>query len=108
MGNGDLQLQHTRATSTWMTRRHPAMRVTQLAFGGLLLLMAAIIAPLPGPGGVFPFAGGMVLILRNSRRARGWFVRAKKRWPRIGNVVDVAMRRRSVLRRRARDRASVR
>ncbi|MDR6789489.1 hypothetical protein J2Y58_002862 [Sphingomonas sp. BE138] len=96
-----------------MTRRHPAMRMTQLALGGLLLLLAAVIAPLPGPGGVFPFAGGMLLILRNSARARGWFARAKRRWPRIGHAVDVAMRRRSALRRqalrrRARDRAAVR
>ncbi|KTT76715.1 hypothetical protein NS334_00415 [Sphingomonas endophytica] len=81
------------------------MRVTQLALGGLLLLCAAVIAPLPGPGGVFPFAGGMVLVLRNSRRARGWFARGKRRWPRIGHAADVAMRRRSALRRRARDRA---
>ncbi len=91
-----------------MTRRHPIMRIAQLALGVLLLAAAAVIAPLPGPGGVFPFAGGMILILRNSRHARTAFARAKRRWPRIGHVVDMALRRRSALRRRARDRAAVR
>ena len=91
-----------------MTRRHPAMRVTQLATGGLLILLAAVIGPLPGPGGIFLFAGGMVLILRSSARARFWFAKAKRRWPKIGHIVDVAMRRRSALRRRARDGAAAR
>jgi hypothetical protein len=91
-----------------MTRRHPAMRYAQLLLGGLLLLLAAAIAPLPGPGGVFPMAAGLVLILRNSPRSRLWFARAKRRWPRIGGMVDVALRRRSALRRRARDRAATR
>ncbi|WP_231370396.1 hypothetical protein [Sphingomonas phyllosphaerae] len=93
---------------THMRHRHPARRYGQLALGGVLLLVAAIIAPLPGPGGIFPMAAGLVLILRNSARARGWFARAKRRWPRAGGIVDLAMRRRSALRRRARDRAALR
>ncbi len=88
--------------------RHSAKRYGQLPLGCLLLIAAAIIAPLPGPGGMFLSAGGAVLILRNSARARGWFVRAKRRWPRIGSIIDVALRRQSALRRRARDRAAVR
>lgn len=88
-----------------MTRRHPALRIAQLALGCLLLLVAAVIAPLPGPGGIFPMAAGLVLILRNSRRARGWFARGKRRWPRIGGIADLAMRRRSAIRRRARRKA---
>ena len=50
--------------------RSPAMRTAQLTAGGLLIVGAGVVAPLPGPGGIFLFAGGMVLILRNSRRAR--------------------------------------
>ncbi|VXD02911.1 hypothetical protein [Sphingomonas sp. 8AM] len=91
-----------------MPRRHPALRYAQLLLGSLLLLLAAVIAPLPGPGGVFPMAAGLVLSLRNSPRSRLWFVRAKRRWPRLGGIVDLALRRRSALRRRARERAAAR
>jgi hypothetical protein len=91
-----------------MTPRHPTMRIAQLTLGGVLILAAGVIAPLPGPGGIFFFAGGMVLILRNSRAAQVRFARAKRRWPRIGGMVDVTMRRQSALRRRARDREAAR
>ena len=81
------------------------MRVAQLTLGGVLVLGAAAVAPLPGPGGIFLFAGGLVLILRNSRRAQVRFARAKRRWPRIGGLVDRTMRRPSALRRHARQKA---
>ncbi|MGR6328338.1 hypothetical protein ACU5AX_04680 [Sphingomonas sp. XXL09] len=86
-----------------MSDRHPALRILQLTVGVLLIVGAGIVAPLPGPGGIFLFAGGLVLILRNSRWAQVRFVRLKRRWPRIGGLVDRAMRRRSALRRHARD-----
>lgn len=84
------------------------MRYAQLALGGLLLVAAAVIAPLPGPGGVFPFSAGMILILRNSPAARRRFARMKRRRPRLGGAIDLALRRGSTLRRRARDRAAAR
>lgn len=84
--------------------RHPAIRMGQLGLGVLLVIAAPIAAPLPGPAGTILFAGGLILILRNSRRARLRFVRLKKRWPRTGRLVDRAMRRPSTLRRRERDR----
>ncbi len=87
-----------------MRDRHPVSRILQLVLGFLLWIGAAALAPLPGPGGVFLFAGGMILILRNSRWAQVRWARLKRRWPRIGNLVDRTMRRRSALRRRARDR----
>ncbi|HEX8415877.1 MAG TPA: hypothetical protein VF637_18635 [Sphingomicrobium sp.] len=87
-----------------MRDRHPLIRILQLMLGGLLLLGAAVMGPLPGPGGIFLFAGGMILILRNSRWAQIRWARLKRRWPRVGNLVDRAMRRPSALRRRARDR----
>jgi hypothetical protein len=87
-----------------MSDRHPVSRAIQLVLGGLLIIGAAAAAPLPGPGGIFLFAGGMILILRNSRAAQVRWARLKRRWPRIGNLVDRAMRRPSALRRRARDR----
>ncbi|MFA5963181.1 MAG: hypothetical protein WC804_04100 [Sphingomonas sp.] len=83
-------------------RRHPALRVAQLVLGVLLIIGAGLVGPLPGPGGIFFFAGGMILILRNSRWARRQFARWKRRWPKTGHVVDLSMRRGSAIRRRAR------
>lgn len=62
--------------------------------------------PLPGPGGIFLFAGGMILILRNSHRAKLKWARLKRRWPRTGHMVDRVMRRQSALRRHARAKAA--
>lgn len=84
--------------------RHPALRIVQLVAGGLLIVGAALVGPIPGPGGIFLFAGGMVLILRNSRWAQRLFARWKRRWPKTGQVVDLTMRRGSAIRRRARAR----
>ena len=81
------------------------MRIAQLALGSLLILLTPVVIPLPGPAGIFLFAGGLILILRNSRLARRRFARAKRRWPRIGHFIDRAMRRRSTLRRIAREKA---
>lgn len=81
------------------------MRIAQLALGSLLILLTPVVIPLPGPAGIFLFAGGLILILRNSRLARRRFARAKRRWPRIGHFIDRAMRRRSTLRRMAREKA---
>jgi hypothetical protein len=86
-----------------MKDRHPVSRYAQLVLGGLLIIGAAILGPLPGPGGIFLFAGGLVLILRNSRWAQVRFARAKRRWPKTGQLIDRTMRRPSALRRHARD-----
>lgn len=83
-------------------RRHPALRVAQLVLGVILIIGAGLIGPIPGPGGIFLFAGGMILILRNSRWAQRQFARWKRRWPKTGHVVDLTMRRGSAIRRRAR------
>ena len=86
-----------------MRTRHPVARIAQLTAGVLLVIGACILGPLPGPGGIFLFAGGLVLILRNSRWAQVKFARARRRWPRTGALVDRTMRRPSALRRHARD-----
>lgn len=86
--------------------RHPARRWAELVTGVLLMVSAPLVAPLPGPAGTMFFAGGMMLVLRNSARARHWFVRQKRRRPKLGAFLDRAMRRGSALRRRARDKAA--
>ncbi|SFP51168.1 Putative transmembrane protein (PGPGW) [Sphingomonas rubra] len=78
------------------------MRLGQLSAGTLLILLAPLTAPLPGPGATVMFVAGLVLVLRNSAWARRRFVRAKRRWPRAGALADRLMRRGSALRRRAR------
>lgn len=84
-----------------MTRRppHPAKRVGMLVLGIVLILVSPLLGALPGPGGIFVFAGGLVLVLRASRRARVHWARLKRRWPKTGHLVDRAMRRGSTRRR---------
>ncbi|MES2422563.1 MAG: hypothetical protein V4595_14880 [Pseudomonadota bacterium] len=86
--------------------RSPVLRLGQLVLGVLLIIAAPLLAPLPGPAGIFLFAGGMVLILRNSRWARLKWARLKRRWPRTGHFVDRMMRRQSAMRRHERAKAS--
>jgi hypothetical protein len=88
--------------------RHPARRWAELTSGVVLMIAAPLVSPLPGPAGTLFFAGGMMLVLRNSARARHGFVRMKRRRPRLGALLDRAMRRGSALRRRARDKAAAR
>lgn len=81
-----------------------AARLSLLSLGVLLMIAAPIAAPLPGPAGIALFAAGLVLVLRASPRARIWFARAKRRWPRVGALLDRVMRRASDRRRRERAR----
>ncbi len=86
--------------------RSPVLRFGQLVLGMLLIVAAPLLAPLPGPAGIFLFAGGMVMVLRNSRWARLKWARLKRRWPRTGHFVDRMMRRQSAMRRHERAKAS--
>ena len=81
-----------------MTRAHnrsPLMRTALCTLGVILIAATPLIGIVPGPGGIFVFAAGMVLILRNSDWAQRQFARAKKRWPRFGHYADMALRRQS-------------
>lgn len=84
-------------------RRHPILRIVLLGIGFLLLAITPVIGPIPGPGGLFTFAGGMVLILQNANWAKRVFARTKRRWPRFAHYSDMALRRPSWKRRRDRD-----
>lgn len=87
-------------------QRHPAIRYLLLGIGWLLIALTPVIGPLPGPGGIIVLAAGLTLVLRNSRWARRVFARAKRRWPRFGDLADRGLRRQSARRRRERDRQS--
>jgi len=86
--------------STWRAlERNRTGRIVLIGTGVLCLILAPIIAPLPGPGGIPLFLAGTTLLLRNSGWAKRLYVRLKRRWPRQGKWVDHGLRRRSVRRR---------
>ena len=88
-----------------MTGSHPALRTALFVAGAVLVIVTPLVALLPGPGGVFTFAGGLALMLRNSAWAKRVFTRFKRKWPRVGGWADWGLCRASAERRRKRDRA---
>jgi hypothetical protein len=87
---------------------HPVVEWTMFIVGILLLVAALVVGPLPGPGGVFFAVPGLILVLKSSMWARRRYVEFKKWHPKIlgkrltpGRWTDLALRRRSALRREA-------
>lgn len=75
--------------------RSPPMRMLQVGVGTLMVVLGPLILgpTTPGPFGMLAFAGGLVLILRNSRWARRRYVILKRRHPRFGRYAEIALRR---------------
>ncbi len=71
------------------------------ALGVLLIIGGIIIAPIPGPGGVFLIAPGVALILKTSMWAKRHYVKMKRWQPRAGRYTDLALRRKGARRREA-------
>ncbi|HEX8842892.1 MAG TPA: PGPGW domain-containing protein [Sphingomicrobium sp.] len=69
--------------------------------GVLLILVGFVIAPLPGPGGIFLIAPGIALILKTSMWAKRHYVKIKRWQPKAGHWMDWALRRPSHQRREA-------
>ena len=76
-------------------------RILGLIAGWFLIVLAAPVGALPGPGGIIVFSAGAALVLRNSAWAKRRYVLLKRRWPRAGHTCDRVMRRASARRRRA-------
>lgn len=76
-------------------------RLPALCLGWLLVALSPVVGVLPGPGGIFVFAAGLVLLLRNSMWVKRQYARAKLRWPRLGHHADRTLRRASWRRRQA-------
>ena len=89
-----------------LRQEHPVLRTLCIVVGVLMFVGAAVIGPLPGPGGVFFVAAGLALILPNSPWAMRRFARWKRKWPKVGGLADRAMRRPSEKRRRERTKAA--
>lgn len=77
----------------------PAVRLVLLLLGFVLILLAPLVSPLPGPGGIVLFAIGLGLVLQTSAWARRRYVRFKRRYPRQGGWADWGLRRKSHFRR---------
>ena len=85
-------------------RTNAQMRSALFCLGLLLMIVAVVIGPLPGPGFLILFPVGLMLCLQNSAWAKRRYVRFKRRYPRYGDRADRIMRRVSAARRRARAR----
>jgi hypothetical protein len=81
---------------------HPLYQKCMLGLGFLLLPVALIVGPIPGPGGIIVFAAGMGLILRYSGWAKRLYVRFKRKHPKKGRWADWGLRRASARRREER------
>jgi hypothetical protein len=71
------------------------------ALGLLLIAGGTLIAPLPGPGGIFLIAPGLAFVLKSSMWAKRNYVRIKRWQPRAGRWMDWSLRRESARRRAA-------
>ncbi|MFL6734972.1 MAG: hypothetical protein ACJ8EY_09795 [Sphingomicrobium sp.] len=77
------------------------MRLALFVTGILLMALSPIAGAIPGPGGIFVFAGGLALALKNSDWAKRQYVKFKRRQPKAGHWMDWGLRRRSARRRYA-------
>src|SRR5438093_3253422 len=67
--------------------------------GVILLLLALVVGPIPGPGGVIFAGAGLALILKTSLWAKRHYVKFKRWQPKAGRWTDWALRRPSAKRR---------
>ena len=79
----------------------PLVEWSLFGLGILLIVGGFIIAPLPGPGGIFLIAPGLALVLKTSMWAKRRYVDFKRKRPKIGRWADWGLRRRSAKRREA-------
>ena len=77
----------------------PPVRIALVIVGCLLMLLAPVVGPIPGPGGIIVFAAGLSLVLKYSGWAKRLYVRFKRRHPKKGAWADWGLRRASARRR---------
>lgn len=88
---------HARALGPmWRVVKAPpdsVLRYLYLGLGWLLVVLAPVVGALPGPGGIFIFAGGAALLLKNSHWVKRLYVRYTRRYPGHGRLADKVLRR---------------
>lgn len=72
---------------------HRVVRVALMLLGVALVLLGIAIAPLPGPLGLPISVLGLMIVLRNSFRARRVFVRVQRRHPKAMSPIRRLLRR---------------
>jgi hypothetical protein len=77
------------------------LRIVYLGLGWLLIVLTPIVGALPGPGGIFLFAGGAALLLKNSNWVKRAYVRFGRRYPKYARWADKGLRRSAAPRGRA-------
>ena len=82
--------------------RSKPVRTALFMTGLLLLILSPLAGAIPGPGGIFVFAAGLTLTLKNSDWAKRQYVRFKAWQPKAGRWADWGLRRRSARRREER------
>ena len=70
------------------------IRAALVVLGMLIMLAGVLIAPLPGPMGLPVVAVGLIVVLRNSYKARRSFVRFQRAHPKVLYPVRRLLRRR--------------
>ena len=85
---------------------HPVVEWGLFAVGFILLVISPLVGAIPGPGGIIVAGVGLALVLKTSLWAKRRYVRFKRWRPTIfgrrltpGRWTDLALRRRSALRR---------
>ncbi len=81
---------------------YPAVRSTLVVIGFVLIGLAPLLGPIPGPGGIVVFAAGLSLVLKYSPWAKRYYVKFKRRHPKKGDWADWGLRRASAKRRQER------
>ena len=81
---------------------HPVVEWSIFAIGVVLIVLSPLAGAIPGPGGIFIFALGLAMVLKTSMWAKRHYVRFKRWQPKAGRWADWGLRRRSALRREAR------
>ena len=69
------------------------LRIVYLSLGWLLIVLTPTSAHCPGPGGIFLFAGGAALLLKNSNWVKRAYVRFGRRYPKYARWADKGLRR---------------
>ena len=85
---------------------HPVVEWSLFVVGVLLLVVSPLVGVIPGPGGIIVAGIGLALVLKTSLWAKRRYVRFKRWRPVLfgrrlapGRWTDLALRRRSALRR---------
>jgi len=85
---------------------NPIVEWSIFAIGVILLIISPLVGVIPGPGGIVVAGIGLALVLKTSMWAKRHYVRFKRWRPKLfgrrftpGRWTDLALRRRSALRR---------